>query len=339
MADAFLSLDDDERKEALAVAAAKLNRPAHLLEKDAWVVWALNCMFSSHLAAHLTFKGGTSLSKAYQIINRFSEDIDLTLDIRWIAEDLVGEGDPIPPTAPLARKWSDQIRARLERVVADDIAPLIRSALQHDGLAAEVRAVGDKAFIDYAPVHRGTGYVEPIIVLEFGARSTGEPHEERHVTCDAAPALPTLTFPEATPRVMRPERTFWEKATAIHVYCIKGRFRGGKGFARHWYDLVALDRTGFADRALADSALATAVARHKSVFFIEKDASGTEIDYLAAVSGDLRLVPTGAAATELAKDYNDMIQDGLLAEDAPALEHILDRCREIEQKANSRQAP
>jgi Nucleotidyl transferase AbiEii toxin, Type IV TA system len=338
MADAFLLLPDDERKEALQVAASKLNRPAHLLEKDVWVVWALRAMFRSPFGEHITFKGGTSLSKAYHVIQRFSEDVDLTIDIRWIAEDLVDADDPIPPTAPLARKWSEKIRAKLERLINDEIAPFVSSELARDGLLATVTVSSEKVFIGYAPVHQGTGYVEPRIVLEFGARSTGEPSEERNVVCEAASALPTLTFPDATPRAMRPERTFWEKATAIHVYCIKGRFRGGKGFARHWYDLVALDEASFGTSALADHALAEAVARHKAVFFVEKDATGAEIDYGRAVAGALRLVPTGAAATDLAKDYHDMVRDGLLTDGPPALAQLLEACRSIEQRANARSA-
>ncbi len=90
MADRFLALSKDDRREALAVAAARTGRPIHLLEKDVWVAWTLETLYSSKLGEHLVFKGGTSLSKAYGAIRRFSEDIDLTYDIRALAPDLVG---------------------------------------------------------------------------------------------------------------------------------------------------------------------------------------------------------------------------------------------------------
>ena len=77
MAEYFLSLEHKDRKEILDVAALKTGRSAHLLEKDVWVVWVLSVLFSSSLSKDLIFKGGTSLSKAYQVIDRFSEDIDL----------------------------------------------------------------------------------------------------------------------------------------------------------------------------------------------------------------------------------------------------------------------
>lgn len=75
MADQFLTLSKDDRREALAVAADRTGRPIHLLEKDVWVVWTLQTLFSSKLGEHLVFKGGTSLSKAYGVIKRFSEDV------------------------------------------------------------------------------------------------------------------------------------------------------------------------------------------------------------------------------------------------------------------------
>lgn len=76
---------------------------------------------------------------------------------------------------------------------------------------------------------------------------------------------------------MRPERTFWEKATAVHVFCQQGEFRGGERFSRHWHDLTRLDRAGIADTAIADRALALAVAKHKSMFFSKKDSAGALI--------------------------------------------------------------
>ena len=81
MADPFLHLPVEDRRDALGVAADRSGRPAHLLEKDVWVVWALSTLYESALGEHLVFKGGTSLSKAYQVIRRFSEDVDLSYDI------------------------------------------------------------------------------------------------------------------------------------------------------------------------------------------------------------------------------------------------------------------
>lgn len=332
----FFELSAEERLEALNAAANASGIPPHLLEKDIWVVWSLRHLFAGPYADHLVFKGGTSLSKAYGVIRRFSEDVDLTYDIRAIAGDLVGEADaPLPATRSQEKKWSKEIRTRLSEWVGVEIAPRFKRDLEQQRLPAAIRVEGDKIFIDYAALSTGTGYVSPVVLLEFGARSTGEPSEPRPVRCDAAVHLQGVEFPIATPQVMRAERTFWEKVTAMHVFCAQGEFRGGERFARHWHDVTRLDAAGFAEAAIADKALARAVADHKSIFFAEKNSQGEVIDYHAAVSGGLRLVPGDGALTKLATDYQYMVDDGLFLDDAEPFEELMARCRAIQQRANT----
>jgi hypothetical protein len=331
----FFQLSAAERREALDTAANASGLLPHLLEKDIWVVWSLRHLFVGPYANHLVFKGGTSLSKAYSVIRRFSEDVDLTYDIRAIAGDLVGDADaPLPASKSQEKKWTKEIRARLSDWVGAEIVPRLKIDLEQDGLPATVRAEGDKVFIDYAPLAIGTGYVTPAVMLEFGARSTGEPSELRAIRCDAATHLQDVEFPTAMPKVMRAERTFWEKATAIHVFCAQGEFRGGDRFARHWHDVTRLDAAGFADAAIADKALARAVADHKAVFFAEKNTHGEVIDYHAAIGGALQLVPDDGALAKLAIDYQHMVDDGLFLDDAEPFDALLEQCRAIQQKAN-----
>lgn len=292
------------------------------------------------LRAALIFKGGTSLSKAYGVIQRFSEDVDLTYDIRAIAGDLIGEAvTPLPATKSQEKKWSKEIRTRLAEWVTSEVVPRLQQNLEQQGLSAQARAEGDKVFIDYTRLASGTGYVPSAVMLEFGARSTGEPCEPRVVRCDAAAHLQGVEFPEATPKVMRAERTFWEKATAIHVFCAQGVFRGGERFARHWHDVTRLDAAGFADAAIADRALAKAVADHKSIFFAEKSSDGASIDYHAAVSGRLCLVPDAGALTRLAADYQHMVDDGLFLDEVESFEVLLQQCQAIQKKANAIRDP
>ena len=114
MADYYLALETDIRREALEFAASESGRPAYLLEKDIWVVWTLRTLFAAPVGASLVFKGGTSLSKAYGVIRRFSEDVDLTCDIRDIAPDLIGDSvDPLPANRSQEKRWSGEIHRRL----------------------------------------------------------------------------------------------------------------------------------------------------------------------------------------------------------------------------------
>jgi len=334
MVDAFLQLSKQDRRDALGVAADRSGRPTHLLEKDVWVVWALATLYAAPLGEHLVFKGGTSLSKAYHVIRRFSEDVDLTYDIRAIAPDLVGEnGEALPMTRSQEKRWSSEVRRRLPEWVANTVQPVIANAMATEGLAGTIHVEADRLFIDYEPTATGSGYVAPSVMLEFGARSTGEPASLRDVGCDAAGLVDGLMFPTARPRVMHAERTFWEKATAIHVFCLQERLRGDR-FARHWHDVARLDEAGLADSAIADRELASAVARHKSMFFAEKAADRTPIDYGAAVNGGLLLVPIGDGAKALGDDYARMIEDGLLLDDAEPFDSLIERCAQIAERVN-----
>lgn len=342
MSELFLALSADDQREVLEQARASTGRPTHLLEKDAWVVWTLAALFESPLATDLTFKGGTSLSKAYRIIDRFSEDVDLTCDIRKLIPDLIatamrdGEEGAMPANRSQAGKWSKAVRDRLPAWLATNVRPVLEAALVRDGLTAQLEtagATGDKLLLRYAAVRRGTGYVSPVITLEFGGRATGEPHGVMPVVCDMHGHVPGVAFPAASPLVMSVARTFWEKATAAHVYCRQGRVRRER-FARHWHDLAAIGRSRYLAGAAADRAVADAVAWHKSFFFPEKDSAGLPIDYLPAAAGQLRIVPEGDARDALADDYAHMLSDDLMVGDALPFDELMHACATLEAQVN-----
>lgn len=341
MAEPYFSLSDEDRAEVLELGRERTGRPAHLLEKDVWVVWTLGALFGSPVGADLTFKGGTSLSKAYRIIDRFSEDLDLTYDIRRLIADLTGGEEFLPTSRSQASKWTRAVRDRLPDWIAHTVQPVIQAALDQASLDAKLELSGadkDKLLLHYPAVKRGTGYVAPIVTMEFGGRATGEPHLIRPVTCDIAGQVDGVSFPVASPMVMSVTRTFWEKATAAHVYCAQGRIRGER-YARHWHDLAAIMRSSHFDTAVKDREVARAVAEHKSHFFSEKDATGRPVDYLAAVAGSLQLVPEGAAHEALAADYASMLEDQVMVGDALPFQDLMAACEEVASRANAAAGP
>lgn len=338
MAEDFFDLSKKDQREALEYGRAETGRPVHLLEKDIWVVWALRALFESSLSVDLTFKGGTSLSKAYKVIDRFSEDIDLTYDIRKLIPDLISEGDDLPASRSQASKWTRAVRHRLPEWITQNVQPVIQAALRRDRLNARFELGGqdnDKLFLHYPALTQGTGYVAPVVTLEFGSRATGEPHEVFPVVCDIAEQLAEVSFPTASPLVMSIARTFWEKATAAHVFCTQGRIRGER-YARHWHDLAAIARSQHFTTIVSDRAVATTVSQHKSHFFIEKDASGQIIDYAAATTGHLKIVPEGEARAALAKDYAAMLADEVMVGDALPFDELLKACFDLESAINRR---
>ena len=337
MAESWFALSEEDQKEALAVAAAESGWPAYLLEKDIWVVWALQILGTDlQLLQSLTFKGGTSLSKAHGLIDRFSEDVDLTLNIEhlWPEVDLAPANNP--SQAEKRRRTADR---RLKQWVQDIPMPLLQSAVAAAGIPVELalkaaepgRRQQPTIVLSYPPLipapERSSGYVRPTVLLEFGAHSTGEPHGPMPISCEVARHLTMLEFPAARPLVMDPKRTFLEKASAIHVSCRRGRWGSGEGdrYSRHWYDLDRLARAGIADAAVRDRTLAAEVAQHKEDFWRATDADEQPIDYLHALSGNLQLVPIDAARQALESDFQVMTDSGMLRGEIPSFAELLAR--------------
>ena len=146
----YRSLSAADRRDALRVAEAGSPHRAFLLEKDIWVVATLHALFEAPFGKDLAFKGGTSLSKAYRVIRRFSEDVDITYDIRAFAPDLVADAgaEALPPTRSQERRWTKAIRARLDAWVADEAAPSVEANLQRAGFEPRVKGGGG------VPAHR-----------------------------------------------------------------------------------------------------------------------------------------------------------------------------------------
>ncbi|MEO6816413.1 MAG: nucleotidyl transferase AbiEii/AbiGii toxin family protein [Edaphobacter sp.] len=336
MSESYFQLDARDQAAALAAGAATSGRPPHLLEKDIWVVWSLSTLFESELGTHLVFKGGTALSKAYKVIQRFSEDVDLTYDIRALAPDLVtgvpNGIDAIPTSRSQTKRWSDLIRNELLPAwIKDQAQPIIQAGLEKLGLGI-CRITDDCIFIDYPPESAVSGYALPRVKLEFGARSSGEPSTILPVRCDLEEFVPQLEFPSANPRVMNVSRIFWEKATAAHVYCLQAGEGLSERFSRHFHDLARLNDGGYLASAIGAKDVAEAVAVHKNAFFVEKDSEGQRIDYLDAIRAGLTLVPVGSAYNALREDYQRMVADGLLLDDTETFEDLMAYCLVIQQQ-------
>jgi len=334
--ESYFHLSAKDQADALAAGASASGRPPHLLEKDIWVVWTLSTLFESELGAHLVFKGGTALSKAYKVIQRFSEDVDLTYDIRALAPDLVAgapEGiDAIPPSRSQTKRWTDVIRNELLPAwIRDRAQPIVQAELDRLGVGTS-RITQDCIFIDYPPVAAVSSYALPRVKLEFGARSSGEPSTVLQVRCDLEKFLPDLEFPCANPRVMNIARIFWEKATAAHVYCLQAGVGLSDRFSRHFHDLARLNERGYLAAAIAAKDVAEAVGVHKNAFFAEKDSEGQWIDYLEAIDKGLTIVPTGRAYDALREDYQSMVVDGLLLDDTETFEELMAQCVIIQQR-------
>ena len=333
MAEAFLSLDAGERADILRTVAARSGRAAIILEKDIWVCWVLQAVFSMPDPHPMAFKGGTSLSKVYRIIDRFSEDVDVTLDYRAFDDGF----DPFADgtSRNQIRLFSGRLKGRVVDYIREVVAPAVGAAA--DRLGADGRYdihIGDDGetirFAYPSAVEDPHGYVRSEVRLEFGGRNVIDPNEQHVIVPDMAALTADLDYPAATVTVLSPARTFWEKATLIHVECHRRRLADHpERLSRHWLDLTRLAAHDSGRAALADRALLEDVVRHKRVFFHAGYAN-----YDRCLDGRLRLVPDDDQLPGLQADYDAMRAAAIVGDDAPAFDALIEEIRILEANVN-----
>jgi len=338
MSEHFMHLDAQEQKDILETLAIEMGRKSNVLEKDVWVCWALDVMFTIPDALPMAFKGGTSLSKVFRSINRFSEDIDITVDYRALAKHIGDDFDPFAESASNNQigKYSDRLKAGLAEYAEEKIIPHIQACTHllphHDQIEIEYAGDGEKIWINFSSVvEEQDDYLRSSVLIELGGRNIIDPNAVHTVTPDIAERLveQPLTFPTADAVVLAPERTFWEKATLIHSECNRGSMRAGASrLSRHWYDLYLLNNSGVGQSALAEASLLEDVVKHKKCFF----RSGFS-NYDACLAKNFKLIPGIETRTELEKDYRDM--QGMIYGEAPGFTQIMDGISELEQSLNA----
>jgi hypothetical protein len=333
MSEHFLQLSDAERSKILRALGPRLDRAPAVLEKDVWVCWVLQQLFTMPGRRQMAFKGGTSLSKVFGAIDRLSEDVDVTLDYRGLETSI----DPFAPNLSKSqlKKFSESLKEFVRQHVFDLVVPYFRDRLATDfaGRAAKVEVSddGEQVRIRY-PTALGShdDYLGNSVLLELGGRNITEPQEDHLVRPDIAPILPELEFPSAAVSVLSPLRTFWEKATLIHVECNRGEMRASaERLSRHWYDLAILADHPIGQAALADWTLLLAVVKHKKVFFNTSYAN-----YDACSQGRLRLMPDEAMLASLREDFRSMVRAGMLHRSPPSFEQIENRLQALEAEIN-----
>jgi hypothetical protein len=328
VADAFLQLSPEEQADILQTRAGKLGQRAEHLEKDVWICWVLQGLFGMPGRLPMAFKGGTSLSKVYGAIRCFSEDVDVTVEYKSLDQSI----DPFDPkTSRTARdKYTEILKVKLAGYTNHVIRPhfeiLLSQLSEKPTTAMKISADGEKLFIPY-PSRFGK---DESVLLEFGGRNVILPNEDRHLRPYIAAELPDLEFPEATVHVLSPRRTFWEKATLIHVACNRSNPNlDADRQSRHWHDLAILADHEIGKASIADRHLLEDVVKHKNIFFRASYAK-----YEACLSGGLRLIPEKALREALRLDYEKMIADGMFEGEPPSFESIISRLGALEKEIN-----
>lgn len=322
-----------------AAAALQPQRAPAIVEKDFWVCWTLRRIFEVlHFQPRLIFKGGTSLSKAYNAIERFSEDVDLSLS----RTDLGFADEHDPEEAGISKNESkrrlDELVAACTETISERLFPNLRAdfngVLGTSGWKLELDPVDPQTIIfSYPQAVQLEGvdeYIRPAIRLEMGARSDDWPAAEREIIPYAAEVFPEAFTIARSSRIHTLEavRTFWEKATLLHAeYHRSPDSRSPDRLSRHYYDLFRLSQLDIGNEALARLDLLERVVKHKKLFFASAWAS-----YDTATPGGFRLIPPDNRIADLRRDYKEM--KAMIFGAYPEWEEITDALTALERRIN-----
>ena len=318
----------EERKTLFIRCSQLKNIPLNMIEKDFWVCWSLSRIFGNrHLNRILRFKGGTSLSKVFHLIERFSEDIDLILDWRLVTQE--------DPMQSRSNAQQDKFNKRIQEESADYISHQLKEqiATVFDG-ECQVTADEDDGhiiWIEY-PHEKATGYILPHVKLEIGPLASWVPHDIFPIIPYIGEAFPQLGIqPFSVPTILA-QRTFWEKVTILHQEHFRPEnLSVPSRFSRHYYDLFMMFHSSMCQQALDDMELLRQVVDFKRKFFPRAWAR-----YDLASPGTIQLMPAEHSQTPLLNDYGrmkDMIYGAY-----PPWDEILAGLKSLEASINGRHA-
>ena len=332
----YFDLSVAEQRLIMEQTAIRLSLPVQAVEKDLWVTAMLQILFGLPCADNLVFKGGTSLSKVWELINRFSEDIDLAIDRKQF--DL--EGD-------LAKKEVKKLRKASSVFVREELCHQLQEAVNNtplkDRCAIEAQPDGEGEatypeprilFVRYHSVFDDKlSYIEPVVKIEAGSRSLLEPAEERRISSmidNTFPAVSTM-ISDTLVRTAVAEKTFLEKAFLLHeLFSVSNTVEAHRR-SRHIYDLHMMMQRGVAERAIKDDALWETISHHRSTL-----TSMQGVDYTPDVRDRIQLVPPEECRENWCNDY-EIMTGAMIYGEKPTFAELMESMAELERRFRERE--
>lgn len=329
-----------DRGDLFLATAQRLGTTVQNVEKDFWVCRTLDALFNGLEPGgpRLLFKGGTSLSKGHGLIERFSEDIDITV----FRADIEAEVS-IAELEALSRKQRERRLEDIRKACQTFIGGALKAQLDELAAALPISSHqhlrvtlndadpdGQSLLLAYPAVWDKDAYVRPAVKIEAGAKSALDPHEPLTITPYVADELAGFDLRVPNVTTVDPVRTFWDKVLILHSlrrsFEDRGTLRGGgQRVSRHYYDVDRVLRTAIGTRALADLAMAEDCIRHERMFFPRAGQN-------TAVPGNFSLVPPPAMLAQLRLDYGAMAV--MIFGDVPAFEAVMDSIATLETMVN-----
>ncbi len=325
-------LSAKDKQDIFNEVSAKKNLPAAAVEKDWWVVRTLELVFLSSIADHTIFKGGTSLSKAWNLIDRFSEDIDLALDRKFLGFD---KTDQVMTGSQVSK-----LRKRSFKFISETYFPEIREAFKSAGFDVSVQIGeykdGDQdpltVEIHYPSVTDPIDYLQPRVLIEMGSRSLMESYTLKSFSSLVGENYKGREFADLpiTIPTVNPERTFLEKIFLLHEeHQMPLEKMQIKRKSRHLYDLEKLMDTNYGKQALQNKDLYYTIVKHRSKF---SKLSG--VDYSRHSPGKINPIPPKELLGAWEKDYKEM-QQNMFYRESLAFDDLMKRIKELKARINN----
>jgi hypothetical protein len=317
-------LSINERQEILQRVHKKVKFPLYIIEKDWWVVQTLRLVSQMDIAQHFVFKGGTSLSKAWGVIDRFSEDIDLAINREFFGF-----------SGNISRTQIGKLRDISSKYIATDFLFSLQKAFENAGIGDVRLSITDRKDPDddpvkievvYPTVTEYAAYVSPRVLLEIGSRSLMEPATLRTFRSMIGQEFPYLPFADEDMRIrcVNPERTFLEKLFLLHEEHQRPPEKMKiKGKSRHFYDIYRISQTVYADKAIVDKELYKSIVAHR-----ERFAKVGGVDYAFHFPPYLSPAPPANLMPEWEKDYAEL-QGQMIVDESVGFDKLMGKITSI----------
>lgn len=343
-----ISASEQDRQGVFLATASRLGTPIQNVEKDFWVTWTLDLLFNGRQEnePRLLFKGGTSLSKAYGLISRFSEDIDITV----FRED-IGQHIEVENLEGLSgkrqRQLLDEIKEACQSYIQGALINRLNTQIQEVFGAAGIPITVPVVIRDQDDPDQQTllvryptvsaepnSYIKATVKIEAGAKSALDPHREVTVKPYLSDDLPDTDLLVSNVVTIDAERTFWDKVVILHGlrkwHDNRGEVRQqGNRVSRHYYDLYRLLNSGAGLNAIQNLALGTDCVRHALMFFNRPD-----YELQSALNGSFAITPTAGMVDELKRDYQAM--SGMIFGEVPGFLEVLTSIEKLEMQLNAK---
>jgi len=325
----WLKLPIDTQRELFNQISSATGLPAFAVEKDAWVTLALRMLFNSEIKDHFVFKGGTSLSKCYNLIKRLSEDIDISLDREYLNfSGALTKGQ----IRKLRRSTHSFVLAKLPNILLEELTKYGIEEIKYEIEVPNIK-VSDQdpetLLIKYNSVFDKETYLQPNVRIELGGRSLIEPFEEKEINSLIDESYKESEFAETSfiVKAVLPGKTVLEKMILLHEEFHKPieKMKSHR-MSRHLYDIIQIMKTEHFDKALNNKKLFKDICLHREKFTPLKPI-GT-IDYNKLKIKKLRIVPPRNIIEDFRKDYREM-QTTMFYGESPSFDDVITKLKSI----------